>query len=103
MKKQLIHKINASKTRLSDEEIDPLEKDDQDSIPEQIADGWLPWDQDDMLDIRRLIYERMETKQRDIMEAFLAGQNFIDINVTEKYWRWHFNRAIEFIRKELKL
>jgi hypothetical protein len=103
MKKQLIHKINASKTRLSDEEIDPLEKDDQDSIPEQIADGWLPWDQDDMLDIRRLIYERMDIKQRDIMEAFLAGQNFIDINVTEKYWRWHFNRAIEFIRKELKL
>lgn len=103
MKKQVIHKVNASKTRLSDEEVDPLEKDDQDSIPEQIADGWLPWDQDDMLDIKRLIYERMDRKQRDIMEAFLAGQNFIDINVTEKYWRWNFARAVEFIRKELKL
>lgn len=103
MKKILKHQISASKTRLSDEEVDPIEKDDQDSIPEQIADGWLPWDQDDLLDIKRLVYDCMEEKQREIIEAFLAGQNFIDINVTEKYWRWHFAKAIEFIRKELKL
>jgi hypothetical protein len=23
--------------------------------------------------------------------------------VTEKYWRYHFNKGIEFIKKELKL
>jgi hypothetical protein len=103
MKKTIIHKVSASKTRLSDEEVDPLEKDDQDAMPEQIADGWLPWDNDDITDVKRLVFERMEERQREVIVAFLEGKSYVEANVTEKYWRWHFDLAIQFIRKELKL
>jgi hypothetical protein len=45
----------------------------------------------------------MNPKQKFVIEAFLDGQNYHDINVTEKYWRYHFAKGINFIKKELKL
>ena len=66
-------------------------------------EGWLPWTHDDLIDIRKIIEERMPEKQRDILEAFLLGQSCKDLNVTEKYWRYHYQKAVEFIKKELKL
>jgi hypothetical protein len=27
----------------------------------------------------------------------------LDICVTEKYWRYHFTKGVDFIKKELKL
>jgi len=97
-------KIKAVAPRLSDEDIDPIEKDDSTELNyPSFIEGWLPWDEDDIADIRRLIAERLPPKQQFILEAFLDGLNYADINVTEKYWRYHFSRGIEFIKKELKL
>jgi len=98
------YKISAVAPRLSDEDVDPLEKDDP--PPESnpwMAEDWLPWDADDVADIRRLIASRLCPKEQFILESFLDGLNYKDINVTEKYWRYHFSKGVEFIKKELKL
>lgn len=95
------HKKNCAAPRLSDEEPDLMEQEDVEGISALQADGWLPWTHDDLIDVRRVIEERMPLKQREIMEAFLAGNNAADLGVTEKYWRYHYKRAVEFIKKEL--
>ena len=96
-------KIKAATPRLSDEELDPIEQDDVDGIPVDVIDPFVPWNAEDMLDIKRLISERMPEKQREIIQAFLEGLNYKDLNMTEKYWRYHFDKGIEFIKKELGL
>lgn len=103
MRKTTKHKINATAPRLSDEDPDPIEQDEVEGISSTIIDGWLPWDPEDIVDIRRLIVDKLHPKQQFIMEAFLDGLNYNDVNVTEKYWRYHFAKGIELIRKELKL
>jgi hypothetical protein len=45
----------------------------------------------------------MPPKQKEILLAFLNGLSYNDIHVTEKHWRYHFEKGIEFIKKELKL
>jgi hypothetical protein len=97
------YKINCASPRLSDEELDPLEQEDSDFPMGNSSDGWLPWSYDDILDIQNIIEKRMPEKQRAIIEAFLHGMNFNDLGVSEKYWRYHYQRGIEFIKKELKL
>ena len=99
----LKYKINCATPRLSDEEPDLLEQEDVEGIMGIQSEGWLPWTHDDLIDIKKIIEERMPTKQREVIEAFLTGQNNRDLGVTEKYWRWHYQRGIEFIKKELKL
>lgn len=74
-----------------------------DTVSSQIIEGWLPWDPEDIIDIKRLINEKMPQKQQYVIEAFLDGLNYVDVGVTEKYWRYHFSKGIEFIKKELKL
>lgn len=95
------HKKNCAAPRLSDEEPDLMEQEDIEGISGMQADGWLPWGHEDMIDIRRIIEGRMPDKQREIMEAFLMGNNASDLGVTEKYWRYHFKRGVEFIKKEM--
>ena len=95
--------INCSKPRLSDEEVDPLELDDIDAFAGHLDSGWLPWDLDDLIDIERIIAERMPKKQKYVIEAFLIGRTYLDIGVTEKHWRYHYDKAIDFIKEELKL
>jgi hypothetical protein len=73
------------------------------TISSQIVEGWLPWDTEYVIDIKRLISERMPQKQQFVIEAFLDGLNYVDVGVTEKYWRYHFIKGIEFIKKELQL
>ena len=97
------HKVNAVAPRLSDEDVDPIEQDEVENSSMQVVEGWLPWDPEDIADIRRLIEQKMNTKQQFVIDAFLDGQNYHDINVTEKYWRYHFAKGIEFIKKELGL
>jgi hypothetical protein len=97
------HQVFAAKPRLSDEEPDLLEQDDVESTYSSAQDGWLPWDTDDLIDIHRIVQERMPKHQRDILEAFLCGMTFAEINVTEKYFRYHYQQAVEFIKIELKL
>lgn len=103
LKTKTKHKINAVAPRLSDEDIDPIEQDDTDTVSSHIVEGWLPWDPEDIMDIKRLIADKMPAKQQFIIEAFLDGLNYVDVDVTEKYWRYHFSKGIEFIKKELKL
>lgn len=95
------YKINCAAPRLSDEEPDLMEQEDVEGISAMHSDGWLPWTQDDMIDIRRIIESRMPIKQREVMEAFLMGNNAADLGVTEKYWRYHFKRGVELIKKEM--
>lgn len=104
MKTILKYTINAANPRLSDEEPDLLEQDEGDSDGAQHApEGWVPWSQDDLIDIYRIIGERMTPKQRQVFEAFLAGQNNKTLGVTEKYWRYHFDKGIKLIKKEMKI
>lgn len=97
------HKVNAIAPRLSDEDVDPLEQDEIENSSMQVVEGWLPWDPEDIIDIRRLIESKMPVKQKFVIESFLDGQSYNDVNVTEKYWRYHFTKGIEFIKKELKI
>lgn len=97
------HKINAVAPRLSDEDIDPIEQDDSDSLSTLAVEGWLPWDPEDIVDIKRLVAEKMPKKQQFVILSFLDGLNYEDIGATEKYWRYHFDKGVEFIKKELKI
>jgi hypothetical protein len=45
----------------------------------------------------------MTSAQREILLAFLEGKTHKEIGVTEKYWRWHFAKGVEFIKRELKI
>ena len=103
MRTKTKHKVNAVAPRLSDEDVDPIEQDDSDNNSLQLVEGWLPWDIEDIKDIRRLIEQKKGAKEQFIIESFLDGLSFNDVGVTEKYWRYHFAKAIEFIKKELKL
>lgn len=97
------HKIKAVTPRLSDEDPDPIEQDDTGEGLHLLQEGWLPWDSDDIMDIRRMIENKMPANQRQVLSAFLDGHNYYDIGVTEKYWRYHFAKGVEFIKKELKV
>lgn len=101
--KIILYKLNCSAPRLSDEEPDLLEQEDVEGIMGVPSEGWLPWSHDDLIDIRNIIEHRMPQKQRIIIEAFLLGQSCHEIGVTEKYWRYHYQKGLEFIKKELRL
>lgn len=102
MKKIIKYEVNATSPRLSDEEIDPLEVDDNDSVSQlESIEGWVPWDADDLITIQKIIENKLPHKERMVLEAFLAGQKFRDVHVSEKFWRYHFSKAIEMIQKEL--
>ena len=96
-------KIKAATPRLSDEELDPIERDENDGVSTEMMEAYFPWSLEDIIDIRRLITERMPPKQQEIFKAFLEGLTHNDIMVTEKYWRYHFGKGVEFIKRELKL
>lgn len=78
-----------------------MESDDIEGVSGTQSDGWLPWTHDDLIDIRRIIEERMPIKQREIIEAALMGNTAADLGVTEKYWRYHYKRAVELIKEEM--
>lgn len=98
------HEVNATNPRLSDEDPDPMERDDsrEGSFAASLIDGWQPWDTEDIEDIRKII-TRLDPKDQFILEAYLDGLTFNDVNVTEKYWRYHFAKGLEVIKKELAL
>lgn len=103
MRTKTKHKVSASAPRLSDEDIDPIEKDDVDSATHPVLDSWLMWEPDDIEDIRKIIETKMPKKQSFVIEAFLNGLTYSDISVTEKYWRYHFVKGVEFLKKELRV
>jgi hypothetical protein len=97
------HKVKAATPRLSDEELDPIEQDDTDGISADMMEAHFSWSQEDIKDIRKLIAEKMPPKSRLVLEAFLEGLIHLDIGVSEKYWRYHFAKGVEFIRQEFDL
>ena len=103
MRKITVYKISATAPRLSDEDPDPIEQDETEGVSSSIIEGWLPWDPEDITDIRRLIAEKLPPKQKFIIDSCLDGLTYTDVCVTEKYWRYHFIKGVEIIRKELKL
>lgn len=103
MNKITTYKKNCAAPRLSDEEPDLMEQEDIEGVGGPHSEGWLPWTHDDLIDIRRIIDERMPVKQREVIEAALMGSNAADLGVTEKYWRYHYKRAVELIKKEMGL
>jgi hypothetical protein len=98
-------KIQAVAPRLSDEETDPIEQDETEGIASSIVEGsgWLPWDMEDIADIKRLIATKMPEKSKKVLDAFLQGFSYNDIGMTEKHWRYHFAAGIDIIKQELKL
>lgn len=103
MKKIVIHKVNAATPRLSDEEPDLLEQDDTEGVTAELIEGYLVWTTDDIADIHKLIEYQLDEKERAILSAFLEGMTYMDLGVTEKYWRYHFAKGVEFIKRELGL
>ena len=103
MRKITIHKISATAPRLSDEDPDPIEQVETEGVSSSIIEGWLPWDPEDIIDVRKLVEEKLPPKQKFIIDSFLDGLTYTDVCVTEKYWRYHFTKGVEIIRKELKL
>ena len=103
MRTKTKHIIRAATPRLSDEELDTIEQDDNDGVSADMMEAYFPWSPEDILDVKQLISKRMPQKQRYIFEAFLEGLTHNDVLVSEKYWRYHFAKGIEFIKKELKL
>jgi hypothetical protein len=103
MRTKTKHKVKAATPRLSDEELDPIEQDDSEGVSVETIESYFPWTVEDLIDIKRLIAEKLPAKQRFVFEAFLEGLTHNDIQVTEKYWRYHFAKGVEFIKKELKL
>jgi len=91
--------------RLSDEDPDPMEREDSKEADFSIIinDGWLPWTDEDIQDIRKIIDTFLDPKEQFIFEAYLDGLTYRDISVTEKYWRYHFNKGLEIIKRELNL
>jgi len=96
------HIVNATIRRLSDEEPDPLENDDA-SVEPSTTTGWASWGPDTIQDIYNIVSDRLSPQQREIIEAHLAGYNHKDLAVTEKYWRYWMQSAVNKIRKELKI
>jgi hypothetical protein len=97
----IVHKVNAAMTRLSDEEPDLMEQEDIEGFLH--GDGQATWTSDDLIDIKRIIETKMPEKQREVLEAYILGHNAEDLDVTEKYWRYHLKRAITLIKKEMGL
>jgi hypothetical protein len=94
-----VHKKNASVTRLSDEEPDLMEQEDLEGLMN--SSDLSGWTSDDLIDIRRIIEKKMPEKQREVLEAYIMGYTAADLEVTEKYWRYHLKRAITLIKKEM--
>jgi deoxyinosine 3'endonuclease (endonuclease V) len=97
------HVIHAARPRLSDEEEDPIEQggNEKDLMNSTEIVGWMLWDSDDLFDVKRIIEDRLPETQRLIVQAFLEGETFEDIECSHKFYRYHLTKAIEFIQKEL--
>lgn len=93
--------VQASIRRLSDEEPDPIEN--EDSALEPSGGGWAPWSPETIQDVHNIIAEKLNDKQREIIQAHLMGYNHRDLLVTEKYWRYWYASAVNKIKKELNL
>jgi hypothetical protein len=47
------------------------------------------------------LIDRLDEKQRRMVVAFMQGNTHGDIGVSEKTWRYHLEKGIKSMRKEL--
>ena len=73
----------------------------EDPSTEPTSAGWAPWGSDTIQDVYNIVAEKLNEKQREIIEAHLMGYNHKDLAVSEKYWRYWYASAIKKIQKEL--
>ena len=99
------HIVKAARPRLSDEEVDPIEQEqnEREGYGSHELEGWLLWEEDDLFDVYRIIEERLPPVQRQVIEAFLDGMGYKELGCSSKYFRYHLEKAIEFIQNELKI
>ena len=71
MRTKTKHKIKAVTPRLSDEEMDELEKGDSDGTSAEMIEAFYPWSPEDILDIKRLIADKMPQKQQVFIRPIL--------------------------------
>lgn len=63
-----------------------------------MSNQWVP---ETIQDVYNVIADKLTDKQREIIEAHLMGYTYRDLQVTEKYWRYHWGKAVQKIKKEL--
>ena len=83
-----------SATRLSDEELDPMEYTDT-TVGEVSHHGV----DTDSLDLRRALSTMPTTKSRLVISTYLAKGNRHDIGFTEKAWRYHFGVGFKHLKE----
>lgn len=87
--------------RLSDEEMDPMENDEAYIEPLAAMYASTNWSPETLQDVYNVISDKLSEKQKEIVEAHLMGYTHKDLQVTEKYWRYHWGKAVSKIKKEL--
>lgn len=83
--------------KLIDEEVDDLEKYDFSGLAAPGTGGEL----DERLDLYNNV-DMLPDKQRAVVLAYLSGLTYNELNVTEKYFRYHLNHAIHNLRRKLQ-
>jgi hypothetical protein len=91
----LIHKPRSPK--LWEEEWDPTELDFINNDVHDLAPDTNILSMNKRV-LRHLIEHTLTEKQRIIIEAFSEGKKHYQINITEKTWRYHLDKAIQSLR-----
>lgn len=94
-RKQLLHVPRSP--RLWEEEFDPTEFDLINDDVHELAPDTNVLSMNKRV-LRHLIDHKLTEKQRLIVEAFSEGKKHYQINVTEKTWRYHLDKAIQSLR-----
>ena len=94
-RKQRLHTPRSP--RLWEETLDPTELDFINDDVHELAPDTNILSMDKRV-LRHLIEHKLTEKQRLIIEAFSEGKKHYQINVTEKTWRYHLDKAIQSLR-----
>ena len=86
--------------KLSDEELDLLERNDMLAINE--FGGLVETNSADVkLDLEKA-FKYLTSAEQKVMIAKLNGYNHKEVSVTKKFWTYHLNKAIEKLQKHLQ-
>ena len=97
-RKQLLHVPRAP--RLWEEELDPTELDFINDDVHDLAPDTNILSMNRVV-VRRMIRDNLNPLERRVIEAFMAGQTYTMIGVTEKHWRYWMGTAFKTMREKL--
>ncbi len=86
--------------KLSDEELDLLERTDVSAINE-FGGLFENHTSDVKLDLEKA-FKYLTSAEQKVMIAKLNGYNHKEVSVTKKFWTYHLNKAIEKLQKHLQ-